>query len=96
MSVYDNEELQLACPNQKCKRQMRVRYRDVYSSRRTKCTSCGTEINFDSSAASEFRSSLENMANLDARYRDDSKRAQERINKSIAGILKNADIKMKL
>lgn len=96
MSSYESKELQLACPNQKCKRQMKVIYRDIYSSRKTKCGSCGTEINFDSSVTSDFKSSVEDMNRIEERYKDDMKKAQGRIDKAVAGILKNAEIKVKL
>ena len=96
MPSYDSKELPLVCPNPKCKKQMKVGYRDIYSSRKTKCGSCGTEINFDSSAVSDFRSALDDMVRTEEKFKDATKRAQDKINKAVGGILKNAEIKLKL
>lgn len=107
MPSYDSKELPFVCPNPKCKKQMKVVYRDIFSSRRTKCSSCGTEVNFNSSAVSDFKSALDDMVKTEDnfknerkkaedKYKDDVKRAEEKISKAIGGIMKNAEVKMKM
>ena len=85
MPTYDSKELPLNCPNPKCKRQMKVRYSEIYNSRRTKCNYCGAEINFEYNAVNNFKYAC-----------DDIIKADEKFNKAVNEILTKAEIKMKL
>jgi hypothetical protein len=82
MSTFDRAEFALACPA--CKKDMKVKYGDVYGSRHAKCQRCSAEVQFDSSAASNLRSATQEV-----------ERAQDKLQKAVAAVLNKAQVKLK-
>jgi hypothetical protein len=83
MPSIENETFDFDCPNPKCERPFPVRYGDAFNSRRARCSRCGAEITFDSSAASNLRSAL-----------SDLQRAEEKVSKAVQQIGMKVQVKL--
>ena len=84
MSLYDKNELHINCPV--CNKEMKVRYSDVYNSKKAQCKnySCKAEIHFDYSSANNFKNALKDL-----------ERAQDKVEKAEKEIMNKIEIKMK-
>jgi hypothetical protein len=83
MGKWDKEMMAFRCPNQRCRREIRVRYGDIYDSRRARCSHCKATIEFDSSVAAAIRSAV-----------DAAEGAEAKLQQATEGLLKNAKIKL--
>jgi uncharacterized Zn finger protein len=68
MNDIEKEKKELPCP--KCKRPIKTTLHDISSKKEVKCTSCGSMYKFDSSAASNLKSSIANMENAQKKFAD--------------------------
>lgn len=68
MSDIEKEKKELPCP--KCKRPIKTTLYDICSRKEVKCTSCSSMYKFDSSAASNMKSSIANMENAQKKFSD--------------------------
>ena len=68
MSDIEKEKKELPCP--KCKRPIKTTLYEICSRKEVKCASCGSMYKFDSSAASNMKSSIANMENAQKKFSD--------------------------
>lgn len=82
MFGIEREKKELPCP--KCKRPIITTLYDMCSRKEAKCYSCGSMYKFDSSAASNLRSSISNL-----------EKAQERFTEAFQKLISTADMVIK-
>ncbi len=82
MSSFERQEIQLQRPQ--CKKDTKMKNYDIVSSRRARCSRCSAEISFEMSAASSYRTALQEL-----------ERAEQKVQKALGSIFERAQIKLR-
>lgn len=82
MSSFGDSQIPLTCPNPKCKKDLSTRLSSVLNGPKIRCSRCGSEIVFSSSAVSNLRSAISeldrNSSDID-RAKQDFERAKSQL-----------------
>ena len=82
MTDLEKEKKELPCP--KCKKPIKTTLYDLCNKKEAKCTSCGSMLKFNSSAASNLHSAISNLET-----------AQKKFGEAFQKLMSTADVLLK-
>lgn len=90
MSALDKEKIPIPCPG--CHKPINATVHDLYSTRRVRCSSCGSELEVTSSDASKIRNAINGIERATRKAEEAEKESQraakefkEAVGEGIAG-----------